>query len=325
VDATFNEIIGKKGDGMNLHAYLRSRFPYLDQPCWDQFVCCGLIAIAGVPVSGSPTLQSGDALSYTINGYREPRVDTRWKLIWQGEEIIAVHKPASLPVSRTTRNIYNTLVQLVRRESPWPDAHLLHRLDLDTSGLILLGKDQQSAAFWQPRLAHLLTRKIYHAVVYGAPHWQETELKCELSTQPESPIRCQMHVCKQGETGQFSHTKFRCLQSNGQYAIIECELLTGRKHQIRSHLSHLGHPIVGDKIYAHNGRFYLQRLQDTVTEADLRMLQTEHHLLFAHQLHLDLSVHGQDGIQVITNSHYPEAWMRFCQKAGLQHGCNGRH
>lgn len=308
----------------------------------------------------NPTLNEGQTLQYILRDYSEDPVDTDWKLLWNGEwngkwggeqngewgreqngerkggqdagldekqneerqatDIIAIHKPANLPVSRTTRNFYNTLIRLVRRQSDWPDAHLLHRLDLDTSGIILLGKNKAAASFWQPKLQQLLVRKVYQAVVYGQPDWDQLEFECKLATRQGSAIRCQMHVCDEQEKGKLSRTGFKVLTTTGDYSIIECELFTGRKHQIRAHLAHLGHPIVGDKIYSNNGDFYLKRLNDTDTAADHEKLQTEHHLLFAQMVVLNLSKdEHQKETHVIHNRYFPPAWLKFCAKIGL---CN---
>ncbi len=314
MDALFKSQIDIKNDGMTLLQYLVPSIPYLAEEQWLALLKVGAIEIDGLVVHEDVILTTGQHLQYTIANYEEGPVNTHWQLLWESEDIVAIHKPANLPVSRTTRNVYNTLIQLVRRESAWPDAHLLHRLDLETSGIILLSKDKAGASQWQPRLKELIEQKIYHAVVYGHPDWQETELQCKLNTRQDSPIRCQMHVCQEGEKGKASHTRFKVLNSGANYTLLECELLSGRKHQIRAHLAHLGHPIVGDKIYANDGTFYLKRLQDAVTDEDMKKLQTPHHLLHAHQL--KISIPNQSS-HILTNSDYPEAFQEFCQSAGL--------
>ncbi|BDY06767.1 RluA family pseudouridine synthase [Ferrimonas sp. YFM] len=311
---SFNDTITPSDSGQRLYGFLRARFPYLNQQTWQAFVDESAVCVDGVQAEGDPVLEAGQRLSYRIGDYFESPVDTGWKLLWQCEEIIAVHKPHGLPVSRTTRNIINTLVALVRRESDWPDAHLLHRLDLETGGIVLLGKDKAAASRWQPRLKELMLRKVYHAVVCGLPDWEQQELECRLGTREDSPIRCQMHVCGDDEKGKLSHTKFRVLARGENCALVECELVTGRKHQIRAHLAHLGHPIVGDKIYSNNGDYYLKRLEDAVTDADELALGAPHHLLLAKEVTIN-NCPGSE--QVLTNPHHSEAWRQFCQTKGL--------
>ncbi len=314
MDAVFKDLVEQKSHGMSLLEHLEPCIPYLDSDAWRALLLSGGIQLDGEVVLDNVTLQQGQQLIYTIHNYQEDIVNVGWRLLWEGEDIIAIHKPANLPVSRTTRNVYNTLIQLVRRESSWPDAHLLHRLDLETSGIILLSKDKQGASRWQPRLKTLIQKKIYHAVVYGNPEWQETQLECNLNTRKDSPIRCQMHVCGENEKGKASHTRFKVISLGEGYSLLECELLTGRKHQIRAHLGHLGHPIVGDKIYAHSGEFYLKRLQDAITHEDTQQLQTSHHLLHAHKLIINTDTSPAHSL---INSDYPDAFKAFCQSVNL--------
>ncbi len=314
MNAVFKETIEQKSQGLCLLEHLEPCIPYLNQEAWRALLLCGGIQLDGKVVLDNVVLQMGQQLVYTIADYQEDPVNVGWRLLWEGTDIFAIHKPANLPVSRTTRNVYNTLIQLVRRESPWPDAHLLHRLDLETSGLILLSKDKQGASCWQPQLKALIQQKIYHAVVYGIPEWQETEFQCVLNTRKDSPIRCQMHVCSEEEKGKASHTRFKVIATGKGYSLLECELLTGRKHQIRAHLAHMGHPIVGDKIYSHGGDYYLKRLQDAVTVQDQVRLQTPHHLLHAQQLVINPSPNQN---KVLINNDYPDAFQAFCLKVGL--------
>ncbi|MCO4758309.1 MAG: RNA pseudouridine synthase [Oceanospirillaceae bacterium] len=222
-------------------------------------------------------------------GHWEGAVDTQWYKVWENAEILAVYKPALLPVSRTTRNLYNTLIQLVRRQTPFYDAHLLHRLDTETDGLILIAKDKDADRKWKKQLDQLIERKIYHAVVSGHPEWLSTEFECELSERLDSAIRSQVYVAGAQSSAlyrkpRWSKTAFRVLSRDDDTSLIECELFTGRKHQIRTQLAFLGYPIIGDKIYAHDGRFYLKRLEAPLSEGDYEVLQSSHHRLTAVEL-----------------------------------------
>ncbi len=318
MQVNYHDDIAIKHAGIELIEYLKSQFPYANQP-WETLFTEQRICLDGEPAIASTQLIANQHLSIAFSNYSEAPVDTAWRLLWHKGDIAAVHKPPSLPVSRTTRNIYNTLISLVKRESDWPDAHLLHRLDLDTSGIVLIGKTQQAATKWQPALKALMKRKCYHAVIYGTPAWVEKVVSCELTTRKESDIRCQMHVCHDDEKGKYSETHFRILERGENFSIVECELVTGRKHQIRAHLAHLGHPIVGDKIYANNGEYYLKRLNDATTQEDEAKLLTSCHLLFAREVTVQLGESAETE-HVVTNPFYPVPWQRFCRQHGLSIG-----
>ncbi|ASP40859.1 RNA pseudouridine synthase [Bacterioplanes sanyensis] len=205
---------------------------------------------------------------------------------------MVVNKPAGLPVSRTTRNLYHTLISLVRRQSPYYDAHLMHRLDAETSGLLLLAKNSHVDKKWKKKAQRLLAEKEYHAWVFGQPQWDYLDLQCAISERHSSVIRTQMYVCEadsdDNKKPQFSRTEFTLIKTQGNVSLIHCRLHSGRKHQIRCHLAHLGHPIVGDKIYAFDGEYYLKRLQQPLTAQDYQVLGAKCQQLQAVRLGLEL-------------------------------------
>lgn len=323
MNATFSFTVSKKQENTPLLACLYPAIPYLQPEQWQRLLAGhkGDIQVDGITVHEDVILLLGQVVSYTLYDYQEAEVDCTWSVIWSNHEIAAIHKPANLPVNRTTRNVYNTLIQLLRRESPWPKAHLLHRLDLETSGVILIAQNNAVARRYQAKLSGLIKRKIYHAIVIGKPAWQEQEFRCDLSMLAEgqggTPIRSQMHVVAAG-SGKESQSRFRCLSSiekeGAYYSLLECEIFTGRKHQIRAQLAHLGHPIVGDKIYNNQGTFYLKRLAKTLTAEDHEALLSSHHLLHAYEVHLhNLWLDENEETQeiIIRDEAFPESWQHF--------------
>ncbi len=316
MDAHFSMIVNQQQQETGLLACLLPCIPYLSVEQWQQLLGQGLIKLDGLVVNQDCAISQGQVIDYTVPDYQEDEVDTNWTLLWQNEQIAAVHKPANLPVSRTTRNVYNTLIQLLRRESPWPDAHLLHRLDLETSGILLIAQDNEQAKYYQPKLAQLMQRKKYRAIIHGEPSWQTRQHQSYLNTLKDSAIRCQMHSVAQGQ-GKLSETHFTVLKSTNGFSLVECELLTGRKHQIRAHLSELGHPIVGDKIYSNDGAFYLKRLDDNLAQADYDTLLTEHHLLHAYEIQLHNMWQENAPNIIIHDETYSDEWLAFVEKVGL--------
>jgi 23S rRNA pseudouridine1911/1915/1917 synthase len=337
MNATFTFTVSSKQSNTYLLTCLLPAIPYLQPEQWLDLLLNrqetalehnikegakesikGNIEVDGAIVHRDVLLSVGQVVRYTINDYQEAEVDCTWSQVWSNNEIAAIHKPANLPVNRTTRNVYNTLIQLLRRESPWPDAHLLHRLDLETSGLILIAKSNAVARKYQSKLDELIKRKIYRAVVVGRPEWKTKDFICDLATLTEdqggSAIRSQMHVVPNGQ-GKTSHTRFNCLAINtidGEYySLIECELFTGRKHQIRAQLAHLGHAIVGDKIYSNGGEFYLKRIDKKLTAEDYKKLLTPHHLLHAYEIHLNRELFSEPQEIILRDDDFPEAWNGF--------------
>jgi len=280
----------------SVRQYLQLHQPTLSLNQIDEWLAPCSIFVDTIPSDNERKLKHGQTLTIELKDHFEQIVNTHWESVWQNDEIMAINKPAPLAVSRTTRNLHDTLVGLVRRQTPYCKAQLLHRLDIETSGLILLAKDKNSDIKWKKNLKSLIEKKVYHAIVKGIPQWHEHTLDNQLAERVDSQIRCKMYVvdeslpCGTYKKPKQSKTVFKLLKTQGEYSLIECQLLTGRKHQIRAHLAHLGLPIVGDKIYSQQGKYFLKRLESAagLTENDYLSLGAENHLLRAVELGLRL-------------------------------------
>ncbi len=250
------------------------------------------VSVDGEVATSKQSLKVGQKVDILLSAHLEAPVDDHWKVLWENNELMAVYKPHLLPVSRTTRNLYNTLISLIRRQTPYANAHLLHRLDTETAGIVLIAKNSATDKKWKPNLDKLITRKIYHAWVSGSPEWDEHLCECALSEKIDSPIRSQIYVVDPENPQQYpkpkqSKTAFRVLKREQRRSLIECELFTGRKHQIRAQLAYLGHPIIGDKIYSQAGKFYLKRLESGLTDQDFTALGATSHRLTAVEIEIN--------------------------------------
>ncbi|MFT5706236.1 MAG: 23S rRNA pseudouridine1911/1915/1917 synthase [Oceanospirillaceae bacterium] len=330
-----NKIIANHNEGYNLSytlfsehlqnntttvlSFLMLHMPMLNKNEIDDWLALHSIYINGEKSNLNNQLTLGSTLTIKMNNHFEQLVNTQWQCVWQNQDIMAVYKPAPLAVSRTTRNLYNTLINLVRRQTPFYSAQLLHRLDIETSGLLLIAKNKASDMYWKPKIKQLIEEKVYHAIVQGSPDWQEFHCENELAERVDSAIRCKMYVVdpelprdcyKKPKT---SITTFKVLKRQNGYSLIECKLITGRKHQIRAHLAHLHLPIVGDKIYNHQGHYFLKRLQleAGLSAADYHILKVENHLLRAVSVSLRLTPET-DLIEINSNSFADNLHDEFC-------------
>lgn len=306
MDAHFSFRVTESQTGSTLISCLDGAIPYLSQSQWLRLIERQLVTLDGNHVAANQTVIAKQTVRYTVTDYEEAEVDTRWRILWQNEDLVAVHKPANLPVNRTTRNVYNTLIQLVRRQTPWYDAHLLHRLDQETSGVMVLAKHHSAVLKYSHCLNDWLITKEYRAWVHDTPAWQEIDYRCDLATRSDSEIRSQMYVVEAGK-GKVSRTEFTQLLSGNNASLIECRLHSGRKHQIRAQLSSLGHPIIGDKIYSNGGSYYLKRIEGKLTPEDEKALLSPHHLLHAYRCILNLN--GEE-IEII-DDEYPDAFAQY--------------
>lgn len=284
---TLESTITDQEDGQRLLDLLANRFAYHDARAWRQMVDDGQVLLNGATAEYGQLLNSGDKLTYRRVNHCEPEVPTNFETILETSELLVVGKPAGTPVSRTGLIIHNTFANVLRRHYQ-QDIHLLHRLDRETSGLLLCARDKDSCRLHQKDLKRIMLNKYYLAVVRGRLSQGVITVDEPLATRKASQIRCQMWPAADGKA---CHTIFHKIASNHNFSLVLAELITGRKHQIRAHLAYLDLPLVGDKIYAHGGKYYLKRISAELTARDYRELGAHDHLLHAWAAHLKLPGH----------------------------------
>lgn len=171
-------------------------------------------------------------------------------IIYEDEHVIAVNKPPYMPTHLSHGHRLDTLANALKfefdkRGLPFV-MRAVNRLDGDTSGIVLVAKNRYAADRFAKTNEDLQYKKIYTAIVKGDVSG-EGEIKSYIRRVEESIIvRASYDTGKESE---FAHTLYRVTSRHGEFAVVECELLTGRTHQIRVHLSSIGAPIAGDEIY----------------------------------------------------------------------------
>jgi len=176
-------------------------------------------------------------------------IETRFKVIHEDADFLVIDKPAPLAVHPVGCYAELNLHSLLKKDPRWADISLrfTHRLDAETSGVILIAKNHEAARFAGIEFLKGRVKKKYHALVFGIPAEEEGEIDMPLGRDASSGFQ----TVRVGDpfSGQEARTRYRVLWSREGYSYLEVEPLTGRTHQIRAHLSLMGHPIVGDKIY----------------------------------------------------------------------------
>jgi len=276
-DLTVSTRITGREAGRALLELLVERFPYHDRAQWQAAIAAGHLLLNGEPAEPEQQLSRGDLLAYRAAGYGEPEVPEQIEEIFAGPDLLLVGKPADVPLQRTGQIIANTFINQLRRHYH-QKIHPLHRLDRETSGLLLCARSAEANRLYHSRREKILRGKFYLAVVQGCFPQQEVRIDQPLAPDAGSPIRCQMWPVA---TGKSCCSRIFRIAADEDLSLLLVEPLTGRRHQIRAHLAHLGYPLLGDKIYAHDGRYYLQRLQAPLTIDDFARLGARQHLLHA--------------------------------------------
>lgn len=303
--------------------YLTARFPYLEESEWLSHIESGRVLLNQERVEPHHLVQVDDVISYEIIDHDEGEFPTDIPIIWQNEHFLVASKPADLPIHRSGRIFWHTMVNLLRIELDSSELYPLHRLDRETSGLVLFAKNPNLRRQLKFNLERVLVAKTYLAWVWGSYSGPE-HIENYLAERSDSLIKIQMHafeesqvaprleelevLLEQGDISQAqykkfkprkAHTQINCLysgllklpqgNSQAEVSLVEVKLFTGRKHQIRAHLAHLGYPIIGDKMYSQEGKFYLKQCQhEALTSQDWEQLGARTQLLHAHKLMTDI-------------------------------------
>ena len=192
------------------------------------------------------------------------------KIVHEDADLVVIDKPAGLVVhpgaGQPDRTLMNALLAHAPKLAGVPRAGIVHRLDKDTSGLLVVAKTVEAQAQLARQLAARTMRRLYLAVVQGDPPASGT-IDAPLGRDARSRVR--MAVTHRGKP---ARTAFRVIERFSDAALVECRLETGRTHQIRVHLQHIRHPLVGDAVYRRGTRHGLSFPRQALHAAELTLV-----------------------------------------------------
>ena len=217
-------------------------------------------------------------------------------IVHEDDGLLVINKPADLVCHPTKGDVYSSLISRVRLHlGSSIQPHLINRLDRETSGLVLVGKSAEAALELRRALESGQVDKRYFAIVHG--HWREASLTIDapLGKDEASAVAIKNTVRADGAAARTEVTLLRTFERDGQpFSLVEARPITGRKHQIRIHLAHHGHAIVGDKLYGADENFYLDFVLKRQTAEQRRALLLANHALHAHRL--EFAWHGTTAV-----------------------------
>ena len=248
-----------QGRRENLLDFLLRKFRYLDREEWLENIREKRLMVDGRSANPAELLKDHQKILYLRPDFLEPEVDSSFEMIFEDEFLVAFNKPGNLPTSPSGKYYKNTLVNLVKKKYGWEKLYTLHRLDRETSGVILFAKHKLSAQKMAAVFREQSVRKIYTAILENCLPSDEVFVSMPIGPHQSSEISIKQGVCPGGRP---CRTHFRLMEQLGSQCRVEVRPQTGRTHQIRVHAQYIGCPVVGDKLYGLEDEGFVRWLKE---------------------------------------------------------------
>ena len=220
----------------------------------------GFVHVNDKPVKSNYKVRPGDSVTLMLD---RPHFDTTiepedipLEVVYEDEQLMVINKPAGMVVHPGCGNFSGTLVNAVAwhlKDNPnydpnSPEVGLVHRIDKDTSGLLVVAKTPEAKSALGVQFFNKTTHRSYNALVWGNFVEDEGTIEGNIGRDPKDRLRMAVFPTDSNE-GKPAVTHYRVMERYGYTTLVECILETGRTHQIRAHMKHIGHPLFADERY----------------------------------------------------------------------------
>jgi 23S rRNA pseudouridine1911/1915/1917 synthase len=285
--------------GQRLDVFVQAQLRHTSRTRAQRIVQKSAFDLTGKRLRSSDRVRAGAIILLWREPFEPDEEQPPLPLLYEDPHLLVVDKPALVAVHPTARYHKHTVILRLREERPRQFLSLVHRLDRETSGILLVAKTPEAdRAFKRLLEDRTLGRglrepleKTYLAITRGVPDTRRIDLPLCLDEQ--NSLRVKMRVAPAG-TGLESSTGITVVDAASGYGLVRCALHTGRQHQIRVHLAAVGCPIVGDKLYGPDERMLARAADGELTAEDLALLELPRQALHAHRYALPHPVTGAE-------------------------------
>ena len=249
--------------GTRLDAFLAAQLPGLTRSAAARLIEGGFVTVDGRPAGKSVRLVGGETVSVTLPEAEEPEArpeDIPLDVVYEDGDVIVVNKPVGMVVHPAPGNPDGTLVNALLWHCKGSLSGIggeirpgiVHRIDKDTSGLLVVAKDDATHIGLSQQMAVHSVERAYNTIVYGGFAQDEGFVESNLGRSKTDRKKMAVYPSTEPHT-KYAYTGYKVLERLGEFTMLECRLKTGRTHQIRVHMASIHHPVAGDPVYGpHN-------------------------------------------------------------------------
>ncbi|MBC8131362.1 MAG: RluA family pseudouridine synthase [Deltaproteobacteria bacterium] len=254
--------VPRECDGWRLDHFLKRRIGRLSRTRIQEIISTQ-ITLDGRRARPSTTVRAGEMIFLQRPAPTEPDVPRTFDVLYEDEAVMVIDKPAGLPMHTSAKFWRNTLVAVLRERYPGQHTEICHRIDRETSGVMLIARTPAAGSLLKSAFAQRRIAKRYLALVKGCP--PDTGIIDQPLKLLETPTHLMMGPAADGQP---AITRFEVVKRFAAHALVAASPETGRQHQIRVHLATIGYPLVGDKLYGAGEQYFMEAC-DTGISAEL--------------------------------------------------------
>ena len=262
---------------VRLDIYLSTKFDTtISRSLWQKYIKAGYVSVNNKVVT-TPKFEVDETDEIALNLPEKEQADVDLPILYEDDDVIVVNKPSGLLThAKGGLSDEPTVAEIIRPKTSFATdtdrPGIVHRLDRDTSGLLIIAKNSESAAHLQRQFAERTAKKTYTAITDGKPKLNAAKIDLPIGRNPSVPSTFRIDP-----NGKPAQTTYHVLAENNIQSLVELKPTTGRTHQLRVHLAHLNTPILGDRVYGKSSdcrmMLHAQKLEITLPSGERKVFE----------------------------------------------------